>query len=201
MAFPGNVNRYVLSGSLPGGERWSIGYYGEATLPGNAQAIANAYGSGGSLSYAFLVQLQKLLSTSSSIDRIDVYTYGSGRTIIDQGSKALSGLAGTGSSPHSNRTSLVLTLRTAIYGARGRGRLYLPANGWAIGTDGLFVATGLQALVDAAAGELGYANARVVSEASSTSNEVTRVDCDRVPDSQRGRSARQTSARVTANVL
>lgn len=200
MTFPGNVNRYVVSGYLAGGERWSVGFYGEATLAGTAQTLADGFASSGNLSNSMLLQWLKLLTPQGGIDRVDVYVYGSGRTLIDQGTRALTGLVGTGTDAHGNRTCLVVTLRTATFGARGRGRFYLPAVGYPITAGALFQQTGTQAIVDATAAGLGFLNARVVSEADSASREVTRLTVDLIPDTQRSRSDSMTSPTLSATV-
>ena len=44
MAFPGNVTKYVLSGSFGNGEIWSTGFYGEPLGPGvTMQSVADAF--------------------------------------------------------------------------------------------------------------------------------------------------------------
>lgn len=196
MAFPGNVNRYVISGTLPGGERWATGFYGDPTLPGTAQALADDFDNAGSLGLAFLTALRAQIQPGGSITRIQTYVYGAGRTIIDQGDASLN-LAGTSASALlPNQTCLVLTLRTATRSRRGRGRMYLPADGLLITADSTFSAAPVQAMVNAAGAALDFYNARVVSEAATASYPVNRVDADRVPDVQRRRADAQQTARL-----
>lgn len=197
MSFPGGVTRYVLSGTLSGGtDRWSTGFYGAPLAAGVAQSAADGFDDAGSLTLAMLTGMRALMRTSDSITRLDVYTYGVGRTITDQGSAALA-LAGTGGGGgvHPNPVSLVLTLRTGTRSRRGRGRMYFVGTGITVGTDGLFAAAAVTSAVGAIGPALDNLAARVVSEAATASYEVVSVDADRVPDTQRGRSDALTSAR------
>lgn len=200
MAFPGNVNRYVISGNLPGGERFAVGFYGEVTLPGTAQALADDFDNAGSLGLALLTAMRALMTSNCSITRIQVYVYGAGRTIVDQGEASLS-LAGTGTgNTLPNQCAVVGTLRTAVNSRRGRGRMYFPAIALGVGADGTATSGPVSALVTALAGAMGFYNAVVVSEAGTTSNPVNRVDADRVIDTQRRRSEGLTTSRISAVV-
>jgi hypothetical protein len=197
MAFPGNVNRYVLSGPMAGGERWSAGFYSAPTPGTSAQALADAFPGLGFYT-AFRNAFAALQSSAVGLDRVTVYTYGAGPQATDVGQAALTGAnsAVTPSTPY--QSALVLTLRTAVATRRGRGRMFFPCTRPFISvTDGLAPAAEVGTFVNATGAMLDNLAARVVSEADSTSREVIRVDADRVLDTMRSRRDRLQSSRAT----
>lgn len=189
MPFPGNVNKYVLSGSLPGGEVWSTAWYGEATpSPTSAQTLADNFNAAGSFGTSFLSDIRPIMNAGTSINKITVYTYGSGRTLIATGQKSFTPVVGTGTGILPNQIALVVTLRTANNTRRGRGRMYLPATGLTINTtSGLASNTGFGTWLASMGQMLNEYNAKVVSEAAGASYDVSRLTVDNVADTQRGR--------------
>ena len=199
MAFPGNVTRYIWSGTLPSGERWATGFYGQPLAVGGAQAQADAVDDAGSLGLAAMTAMRALMSPQASIARFQVYTYGTGRTIVDQGDVTLA-LAGTGGTTLlPNQTCAVLTLRTALRSRRGRGRMYFPATGATLASTGLFTSTVIQALANGVGPYMDGNGAVVVSETGTISTPVDRVDADLRPDVQRRRADSMASSRVGYN--
>lgn len=194
MAFPGNVNRYVVSGSLPGNESFAFGFYGEATDPSvTMQSLADSVVTN-SLFTGFVSSL--LSRFVGTVQTVRTYRYGSGSAAVDSGQANVASGAGTGGTTCPNYVALCVTLRTANASRRGRGRVYLPFNGVAVGgTTGTWTSANVAPVVSALGAWMDNLNARVVSEAASTSYPVTSVDADYVPDTQRGREGRLSTPR------
>jgi hypothetical protein len=131
--------RISLLGAMPDGEEWSINPVWSIEPPGldidftEATAIATAVAA-----VALPVGVQQIMSTSTSWTgvRVEARTLAGELEAVAQVNRA-SAAAGSSSSAHPYQTSLVLSLRTAHPGARGRGRLYLPATGAPIGVTNL----------------------------------------------------------------
>ncbi len=196
MGFPGNVNRYVLSGGLPGGERWSVGFYGMPTLEGTAQDLADGWNTSGGFKRGAVDGIMGQNPAGVTLTRVQVYIYGSGRNIIDQGDATYTF---TGTSPltyqHPNQISAVMTLRSSVRSRRGRGRMYIPALRVPVGANGLADAGAINNLVQPIGQLLDSLSAQVVSEAATAAYPVERVDADLILDQQTSRRDRLVSAR------
>lgn len=200
MPIPTGVGKWVISGTLPGGEVWQTAYYDFGRTIADF-SDSNVVSVAATANFTNLHQAAKvLMSTSSLITALDGYFYNGGTSAAAHGHAPLL-VTGTGASPHPAQISLVTTLRSANTTRRGRGRMYWPANGAAftVATD-LFVSTAVDALVDAlgiwfqtlAAGGV---HAGVVSQTAGTFAQLTSVDADYVPDTQRRRANKLHSTR------
>jgi hypothetical protein len=110
-----------------------------------------------------------------------------------------SAIAGTGSTAHPMQTSMVISLRTNVPGAKGRGRLYWPATGVGLLSDSLRVfsstnnsfAAGaksyLASIQTAINASLAGHSLVVWSRTTETEALVSRILTGDVPDTQRRR--------------
>lgn len=127
-----DVLRVSIKGVLPGGEEWSInpvysigGDFGTPVSSTQASTIAIAIAA-----VAVPTGLLALMSSSTSVIGCRVEAREFDGTLESQG-EASKGVPTNGSSAQANpfQTSAVVSLRTALAGASGRGRLYWPATG------------------------------------------------------------------------
>ena len=136
--------RVSILGASPGGEVWSINPVFDPTLefPGgvdqtalDAACDAIAALTPGTNSLAFM-------SSSLSITgaRVEVRDDSTDALIGISTKVRASALAGSGAALRGAQNALVISLRTNTPGASGRGRVYWPAVGTAIGTDLRFTA-------------------------------------------------------------
>lgn len=209
MAIPDGLVKMVLSGTLATNtEKWAVSLWHQGyTLPGT----------GGSLDLAALVAdptwtavetaIKNLLTNSDSFTAIDTYYYQGGVAVAHEHiDRAISGPDAV--QPLPCQIACVLTLRTALSTRSGRGRIYLPVrrNGVTAG-NGMFPSAGVNAAVDALAlyaTEIttgGTHHLVVVSQTHGSSQPVTSIDCDLVPDTQRRRRNKLVSARHSHAVL
>lgn len=145
--------RVSLSGALPGGEEWSVnpcfslgGDFGEPVSAAQASAIATAISG---LTLGAGIQALMLTNTSWSGVRVEARTRDGQLQALGEAVRATPTL-GTGTTPHPYQTSVVTSLRTALPGASGRGRLYWPANGVAINSSNLRIGSPIPANLAAA---------------------------------------------------
>ena len=124
--------RVSLTGTLPGGEEWSVnpvwsigGDFGSPVTPAQCQTVATAIANASPPS-----GLLSIWATGTTYTGCRVEARSLDGTLETQaeGIKATP-TPGTGASAHPFQVALVSSLRTAQPGARGRGRLYWPATG------------------------------------------------------------------------
>lgn len=199
VAIPSGVDRIVVSGNLPGGEKWSCSFYQQSGSSGTAQDTATTMANSSSTFFTNVIaKLTPINPSTVSFLRIDVYRYTGGNAASDKGSASISGTNGTSSFLNPNQTCFVSTLRTASPTRRGRGRIFWPALGASMGANGLFVPTPLQSLLNGLKAYLvGSGAGFVVSSADSQKRAITSIDADLVPDSQNGRRRSLSAARIT----
>lgn len=196
--------RVIWRGTLPGGETWSISAayipvgvqvvpQSQAAMNAAATAIANA---------GLPAQLIGKLSTAVAFTDVRLeqrsaagllYAVGQGVRTAPQ--------SGTGTPSKPFQTSMVLSLRTAHPGRRGRGRMYIPALAMPIAASslrvqqadidstlaamkGLLMATGT--LLQAALGDIAHVLA-VHSKVGALETEVNMLEMGDVLDVQRRR--------------
>lgn len=202
MAFPGNGTRYVLGGTLPGGERFSTGVYAPAFDESvSMQTVANNNVQSNSLLMGFLNGAARgIIHTGCAYTTLTVYRYGSGRAAVDVGTAAIPNVAGTGAVVHPNQSALCVTLRTTLANRRGRGRMFFPATSGTIANTGLRSATETKAFLDLLGPWLDEINAEVWSTASTSKHRVNRIDADLVTDTIQQRRDRLVSARQTTTI-
>ena len=129
--------RVSILGDMPGGEEWSInpvfsvgGDFGTPVSSTQANTIALALAA-----LAIPTGLTNLMSPTTSVKGYRVEARSAAGVLESQG-EALRAAPQTGASPGSKpfQTCAVFSLRTALAGASGRGRLYWPATGALINT-------------------------------------------------------------------
>lgn len=222
MAIPAGVSRIVFSGAMPNGEIWSTGFWIQGDTP-TTDSEANALAelafdefSASDSSGAMRVTIENLGTAQQIWNEVKTYCYPTGgptATVI--GSFTLpSPVVGEGTVPGPNQLSTVLTLRTALAGRAHRGRMYLPAMGIPMASDGQLS----QAVMDLVVGawKLGFSdwNAAstgkiVVVSTSQKGNEaypgaatlVTQVTMDSRMDIQRSRANSETILRGSSATL
>lgn len=204
MAIPAGVYKISFGGHLATLERFVTSFWVSAPSLGpatDATATSLAVATAG---VDFQAAAADLLCTSDGYDSIDVYQYTGGSAAASHGHATIS-RPGTGTAIHPKQIAAVLTLRTATTTRSGRGRMYLPATGLAVGGDGIFATSRIDACVDTLATWFTAMNGIpevpvVVSQTSSTSHPVTSIDADYVPDTQRRRRSALRSARHSHSV-
>jgi len=126
------IMRVSIFGGLPGGEEWSVnpvysigGDFGVPVSAAQALAIATA-----AAAIAVPSGLTALMNGNTTVQGIRVEAR-SLAGVLETQAEVLKATAtpGTGVVNHPYQTSLVLSLRTTLPGASGRGRLYWPSTG------------------------------------------------------------------------
>lgn len=148
------VMRVSIKGALPNGEEWSInpvysigGDFGVPVSAGQAATIASAI-SAISVSTGLLGNM----SAGTTVTGARVEARSLAGVLEAQGEAVkTTPTAGTGVSPHPYQTSTVISLRTGLPGASGRGRLYWPSTGCQIDATSLRMASAQQTTMLSAA--------------------------------------------------
>lgn len=199
MAIPAGVYKIVLSGTLPGGEKFATAMWKSLTAdPVTAQEAADATAS--STTFGAIMTAARAINPASVVfTSVDVYYYANaGGVASDKGTRAIS-LAGTGGNPIlPNQIALVTTFRTASPTRSGRGRMFWPGLNLVMEGGGVASAAPIQALLNALANyQVGTVGAGVVVSATQgQARPITRVDADRVPDCIQARRRSITAARL-----
>lgn len=129
--------RISLLGQMPSGEEWSVnpvysvgGDFGAPISNAQAQAIATAIAN---VTVPTGVRNMQSSSTTHTGVRVEAR---SAAGVLESLAEAVkpAPVGGTGVSLHSFQTAAVTSLRTALPGASGRGRIYWPATGVALTT-------------------------------------------------------------------
>lgn len=201
MPIPDDVTHFVISGSNPGGEAFAFGYW---------IGIRSGLPVGGLDSQAlwstFRTELLNHMGPDQVITDYDTYAY-SGGALVEHDHESVNhpGVDTTGALPL--QVACVLTMRSDVLTRSGRGRLYLPTSGFSImgGSGHLFASSVVNSLVDKFAAWLSTYSATgadpvVVSRTHGVMHTITSVDADLVPDTQRRRRNKLTSARHSAPV-
>lgn len=203
-----------ISGSLPGGEVWSVNpKYGpgpEGLKTSYEDLLAWAEGIVGLNDGNILpAGLRSILSSAAAITSIRCeYRDASGNLAQAAEAVPTSPVPGTLSATKPYQTSLVSSLLTGRPGRSYRGRLYWPALSLSIGTADLRVADSVLATVTAAINtalsQIATIGApendlvlSVVSETLSVVTPVTQISCGDVLDVQRRRRDSLLEGRVT----
>lgn len=209
------VLRVSLTGTMPGGEVWSINP--TWSLPGD----------GAGITFEDLEQLvtdinllpshaglTALMTSGVTISgcRVEQRTLVGGLVAAAEGPRPVP-IAGTSSTPHPYQTAMVCSLRTSTPGGHGRGRLYWPATGAPLSSTTLrpAAATVLNALngfvsllADITAEIQAYdAAARPVvwSRTTNALHQITRLQVGDVLDVQRRRRDTLSESYQTAPVV
>jgi hypothetical protein len=190
-----------IQGQMPGGEVWSINpvyrmnVQGQAVTVTQLQAIVTAVNA-----IAVPTTLRAVFNTSTTITgcRVEARSNTGVLQALAEGTRATA-TSGTGGNDHPYQNALVVSLRSPLAGASGRGRLYLPATGIPIINTTLRPSstivgqslTGakqyLQAIQTAVTGQVTDCILAVWSRKLSTTLGVTRIQMGDVLDTQRRR--------------
>jgi hypothetical protein len=207
---------------MPNGEIWSTGFWVHGGVPtdsAGAYALAqlaafefNANDDSGAMRLSFY----NLGNAQQIWDTVTAYCYPTGgptATAIGQYVMPTP-VAGSNSAHNPNQVALVLTLRTALAGRAHRGRMYLPAVGVPLGTDGQVAQSVLDVLTAAWALAFGDWNAastpKIVIVSQSRKGDatypggftpVTTVSMDSRCDIQRSRANKETILRDSTHAL
>lgn len=195
------ILKVAVLGANPGGEVWSINpVFRDLTagpIPSSTQLNAmvtaiNAIAiSSGLLTY---------MATGTTVTGCRVESRDLTGTLhgLAEGNRGAP-VVGTGSTPHPMQTSAVISLRTNVPGAKGRGRLYWPATGVGLAAGTLRInsaatnsfvlgaKTYLAAIKTAINGTLAGHELVVWSRTTATEALVTKLLAGDVPDTQRRR--------------
>lgn len=207
--------RVIWRGTLPGGESWStsaayipvgvqVAPQPQALMNAAATAIANAG------LPSFLNSYLSPAGTLTSV-RLEQRTASGALLVVGEGARSTPA-NGSGSATKPFQTSLVVSLRTAVPGRRGRGRMYWPALGASISATTLRLAMGsIEAMAPLmvtflkGTGDLlqatfgGVAHVLTVhSKANASEEEVIALEVGDVLDVQRRRRDKAIENRVTA---
>lgn len=201
MARPPFVQRIVLRGTLPGNEIWSTAFWtGINGNTGTAQQIADNLPTIGAWA-AFQTAVRAMLNAGGSLSALDVYQYRTAATeATDKGTHTFTDLTGTGGGALPNQVACVMTLRSATPTRSGRGRMYFPAIGCGVGSDGLANPTQLNNLRTSLATLLSTQDSRIVSSTRGETYPLVAVDNDYVLDTIRARTDQLVSARASSTV-
>ena len=195
------VIRVSILGAMPGGEVWSINPVWVSSPSVTTIPYSNLLG--------IATDVDSVFPTPGFLDVMDNETTITGsRVECRELSGELINLAehtrsspvpGSGVQPHPYQTALVVSLRTAVAGPRGRGRLYVPATGAAISGSTLRLTSSVQtAFLTAAETYLGALNVSVNTHAAlselcvwsrtgESAAPVTKISVGDVLDTQRRR--------------
>jgi hypothetical protein len=204
MGIPAGSRKVVLTWSLPGGDKAQCAFWESGAVAGDATDTTAGLMAASGLFTTWIGTIKPLWSSTTVLSGLDLYLYTGGTAASEHGHADLN-IIGTGGQNHPNQCACVLTLRTALASRRGRGRMYIPANGVVVGT-GVMAAGIVDAAVTGTASHFSGINAAaaikvvVVSQTGSLSSQVTQVSADYVPDTQRRRVNKLTSSRKTVNV-
>lgn len=202
---PANTVKIVLSGAMPGGDRWSSGFWMRDT-GANTESLLNAlcniiYGTitDSSDSGVMTIIADNYWSNLTNLDIVQGYHYagGSSKSDVVGAFTPPVPLSGAATAHMPNQVALVTTLQTGLEGRRNRGRMYVPFSGASIQPTGqLSVAQATQVNT---AWSLFFSDINgsdtgaivVVSVTGSVAHDVTAVKTDTRLDIQRRRAEQQ----------
>lgn len=208
MGIPDGVTKLTVSGTLAGGvERFAFSLYFTGYPGYPAAGYFDANGLNASTSWvAFRDKVLQLNRPDMVITAYDVYYYQGGVAVSHQ-TAVVNHVGLTNGTAMPLQQACVMTLRSALSTRSGRGRIYLPATAAALTTATyLFVATPVNQCVTALATWFTFIKsvsplaAVVVSQTHGNTQPIVSVDANLVPDTQRRRANKLTSARFSANV-
>jgi hypothetical protein len=196
-----NTSRYVVEGSLPGGEAFAFGWAATGPNQGtvNAQAAVDATLASSQFA-AFLAAIKVIANTGCAFQRLRLYVYGNGGLLVDSAFAAITGVSGTGSPKLPNQCALAVSLRSAINTRSGRGRMYLPATGATVDATTGKMTNSLATIASTTAALMASTQGQIASETQAISRPVVRVSVGDVVDTIRARRNRLVEAYTNANV-
>lgn len=213
MPIPAGVCRCSLVGTVGGSEIFDTSFWvlgGTASLS-DTQALAD--GIAGILTATNAMQnTLSVAMPDTTYTQVRCYAYTAAGTSATWVTEASVNKTGTGTVPAALQVSIVVSLRTQFVGRSRRGRMYLPANGYGLGTDHQGSSGFIATLAEEWATILGNVNAInlpgggnpsvcVVSQTLNDTAVVNAVIVDSVPDVQRRRANKLAATTVAEAVL
>lgn len=133
----------TANGGMPGGERWSCTSAYSSQNTAWEQGDLDQFAANALARWTTAVQSAGLLLSSGvSLQRVDVRAIDTaGRTELLAQTSPSSSTTGSALPIVPNQVAVVVSLRTATPGPKGRGRFYLPCLQANVGTDGRLVAS------------------------------------------------------------
>lgn len=127
-------NRVTWSGTMPGGEVWSVGC---AFMPNFGNALdtfgeLDAWAAGiaaGFTGDVLPTNIRSLLSSAVAVNKVRTEYLDTNSNLIQAAEATFSPVQGTGSPTKPYQTSVVSSLLTGVPGRSNRGRMYWPAIG------------------------------------------------------------------------
>jgi hypothetical protein len=202
MARPTNMARFVIAGTLPNGEVFQTGFWGQAGAAESAASIqqyANDVRTEFNLTAGTI--MRSLLPANAGFTEVRAYYYPTADGPASLTAIAALPLAGTGAESNSLplQVAICLTLRTGFAGRRNNGRMFFPMLTEDL-TNHQLTLSRAQAIADA----MGSFFANLIASPTiptpsvmstvglGTVRTITRVEVDSEPDVIRSRSNRAT---------
>jgi hypothetical protein len=205
MSIPDGLAKYVISGTMATGKEifacsfWVSGWV-EADFPTDTVWTGTIPTNWSD----FLTAIGSVNSSAVVVTAVDGYYYSGGAAVKHAHSDV--SYSGTGTPGLPSQSAIVLTTRTPLATRSGRGRIYIPVTKYTVlDGDGMLLATNRDNLVDKFAALLTFWNSGglhpvVVSQTTSSTQQITSVDADRVIDTQRRRRSKLTTTRHAHSV-
>jgi len=199
MAIPAGITRVQLSGHLASSERWVSSFWVTGRTAADASDASAAAIVASPVFTVLMGVLRAIMATDDGVDDLDLYFYSGGTGAAAHGHATVI-VTGSSANLHPKQIAAVMTMRTAVGTRRTRGRMYLPATAAPMAPGGLFNNAQIDSIVDKLTDWLAQLKAAgsipvVLSKTSGTTQPITSVDADYVPDTQRRRRNKLTSAR------
>lgn len=222
MAVPYDRIRMVIEGTISSAQTWSVGLtvVGEPTSGGLSQnqayldtwvqnRVVNVrdfftQGTAGS-------RVSDAMNAATVVTGLKAYLIPANTDTAALLSEANFGspIPGTGTSNHPAQTAMVVSLRSSVPGRSGRGRMYLPATGAAIAAAMQFsssIITGVAARSAQLVEDLGTSSyqdvgLKAVVASTAGARQITRVEVDNDPDTQRRRSDKLQASQTAIEIV
>jgi hypothetical protein len=208
MPIPVGVTKFVLQGTLAGGEIWQTGFWqlGAVSTPADAntaaQGVWTAFSNTGTGQFG--KAFQNTNNNQVQMSNCSAYSYPHGGPTADVvGTYGPTPVTGTSiASALPDQVAMCVTVLSAMAGASHRGRMYIPVTAVNLATGALFstsdvssIVNGLKAALNAAGGAI------VVSQHLDSYVPAVGLRADQRPDIQRRRANRQSRGVATAVTL
>lgn len=200
MAIPSGYARFMIKGTLNGGDIFEWGFWNAgapttaAAATAAATAVATALGvtSTGTTPWG-------LISSGEHYDEVRCYSYPAGGPTATYVGSAPASHTGGGSGSAPNQVALCVTTLTGLSGRRNRGRIYLPCTAPGTLTSGQRSSTNTDSVVTWLVDFFHAVNSGigqpcvVLSQVAGSANNITAVRVDSKLDVQRRRANRQVT--------
>lgn len=212
MAVPAGQNliKAVFTGTRNGGEEWQTGCWIDWVGPVDQAGIDTACVNISGLWATAWTSIKPYVSNDTSWNSTRAYLYFAGTTTAAVVSEHLvAPVPGTSPQHLPYQCGTVASLRTGVPSRRGRGRMYLPTDGFAVSGAGQYSGAGTTDLCHAVASFMTAVNtfvpaqmtAVVFSDTGSATHPITSVIVDSVPDIQRRRANKLVPTQVITTAV